>query len=222
MYAPLSPVPDMLGPDTDTVTISSGLKITDQSIGVASEAQGFSGVDGILGIGPVDLTQGTVSSNQLIPTVTDNLFAQGAIAQNSIGISYEPSTDSSGAVNGELTFGGVDESRCVHFWHILGSILTSQCRCAGDINYIPITQTSPASAYWGIDQSISYGGEGKTLLDTTAGIVDTGTTLVMIATDGFQAYQKATGAKMDEETGLLTVTNAQFKKMESMFFNIGA
>ena len=35
--------------DTDTVTLSSSLVITNQSIGVASTAQGFNGVDGILG-----------------------------------------------------------------------------------------------------------------------------------------------------------------------------
>ena len=36
----------------------------------------------------------------------------------------------------------------------------------------PITTTSPASDYWGIDQSVQYG--TTTILDTTAGIVDTG------------------------------------------------
>ena len=36
-------------PDTDQVTLSPSLIIESQSIGVASTAQGFSGVDGILG-----------------------------------------------------------------------------------------------------------------------------------------------------------------------------
>lgn len=80
---------------------STGLVITKQSIGVASRSEGFDGVDGIVGIGPVDLTLGTrrpryvvkkvakYSSPNLdldtlspdtrntIPTVTDNLFSQG-------------------------------------------------------------------------------------------------------------------------------------------------
>ena len=86
--------------------------IENQSIGVASRAQGFNDVDGILGIGPVDLTEGTVSDNQPVPTVTDNLYSQGAIASNSIGIFYQPTTES-GAVNGELNFGGIDSSKCV-------------------------------------------------------------------------------------------------------------
>ena len=72
---------------TDTVSLGSGLTITRQSIGVATRASGFSGVDGILGsvssinhdnipsnsilsIGPVDLTSGTLSpsTGSTIPT----------------------------------------------------------------------------------------------------------------------------------------------------------
>lgn len=48
---------------TDTVTLGTGLVITKQSIGVAKTATGFDGVDGILGIGPVDLTSGMYSLN---------------------------------------------------------------------------------------------------------------------------------------------------------------
>lgn len=44
----------------------------------------------------------------------------------------------------------------------------------------------------------------------------------MIASDAFEAYQKATGAQMDENTGLLTVSEDQYKKMQNMVFNIGA
>lgn len=49
----------------------------------------------------------------------------------------------------------------------------------------------------------------------------TGTTLIMIATDAFDAYQKATGATMDNTTGLLSLSESQFDKLESLFFNIG-
>ena len=45
----------------------------------------------------------------------------------------------------------------------------------------PITTTFPASAYWGIDQSVRYG-PNPTILAKTAGIVDTGTTLLLFAT----------------------------------------
>ena len=66
----------------------------------------------------------------------------------------------------------------------------------GDVNYVPITSTQPAGNYWGIDQTVSYG-DNTSLLDTTAGIVDTGTTLILLASDAFQTYQSATGAKED-------------------------
>lgn len=45
-----------------------------------------------------------------------------------------------------------------------------------------ITSTSPASNYVGINQSITYGTSKAPILNTTAGIVDTGTTLLLIAT----------------------------------------
>lgn len=45
-------------------------------------------------------------------------------------------------------------------------------RTTEDVNYVPITSTAPASKYWGIDQSDSY--DNNTILETTAGIVDTG------------------------------------------------
>lgn len=189
---------------TDQVTLGPGLVIQNQSIGVASQSQGFTDVDGILGIGPVDLTSTTVSGASSVPTVTDNLLQQGTIPVESIGISYIPTTSTTDAANGELTFGGTDPSKFT-----------------GEISYTPITSTSPASQYWGIDQTITYGTDGTTILNLTAGIVDTGTTLLLLATDAFQAYQSATGAQPDSATGLLTVTESQFNEMQSLFFQIG-
>ncbi|KIJ58536.1 hypothetical protein HYDPIDRAFT_34065, partial [Hydnomerulius pinastri MD-312] len=104
--------------------------------------------------------------------------------------------------DGELTFGGYDSS-----------VTTSS------VNYVPLTTTSPASYYWGIDQSIAYG--GSTILSQTAGIVDTGTTLILIASDAFSQYQSATGGTMDENTGLLTITSEQYANLQTLTFNIG-
>ncbi|KAG9315956.1 acid protease [Chiua virens] len=187
---------------TDLVALSDTLVIQNQSIGVAQSAQGFNDVDGIMGVGPVDLTEGTVSNTGLVPTVTDNLYAQGTIPADMLGISYEPSS-TTGVPNGILTFGGADSGRYT-----------------GDLNYVPITTASPASNYWGIDQSVTYG-DNTTLLDTTSGIVDTGTTLLLLATEAFQAYQQATGATTDETTGLLTITEEQYSQLQNMYFNIG-
>ncbi|KAI0356743.1 acid protease [Trametes cingulata] len=187
---------------TDTVTIGD-LTITGQSIGVAEIAIGFDGVDGILGLGPDDLTEGTTSGGEVIPTVVDNAFSQGLIDAKVVGISFEPTTELS-VTNGELTFGGTDSSKYT-----------------GEIAYVPVTSTSPASSYVGIDQSITYGSAGTPILSSTAGITDTGTTLVLIASDALSAYQKATGAVADSATGLLKITQEQFANLESLFFHIG-
>ncbi|KAG1901049.1 acid protease [Suillus fuscotomentosus] len=185
---------------TDTVHLSTGLVIDEQSIGVASYSQGFDGVDGILGVGPADLTEGTVSNVNVVPTVTDNLYSQGVIGTKALGIYFVPAAASDSV--GELTFGGHDSSK-----------ITSP------VTYVSLTTTSPASDYWGIDQSISYG--GSTILSETAGIVDTGTTLVFIASNAFSTYQTATGGVLDETTGLLKITSSQYAKLQSLTFKIG-
>ncbi|KAK3823850.1 MAG: family A1 protease [Linnemannia elongata] len=191
----------------DTVSLGDGLVVQGQSIGVASSSDGFkSGVDGVLGLGPVDLTLGTLSpdTSATVPTVLDNLFNQGTIPAHSYGVSFEPTTSSS-EVNGEITFGGVDSSKFT-----------------GSITYVPITGTSPASNYWGIDATFTYGSSGKTILSPTAGIVDSGTTRLLLASDAFKEFQSATGATIDATTNLLTLTSSQYANMESLFVHIGA
>ncbi|OSX58416.1 hypothetical protein POSPLADRAFT_1154005 [Postia placenta MAD-698-R-SB12] len=182
----------------DVVTLAYELTIKNQSIGVAVFAEGFDGVDGILGIGPVDLTQGTnvPNINEKTSTVTDNAWFQGLLAAYEVGIGFAP------ADNGELTFGG-----------------TNPTRYTGNINYVPITSTKPAGNFVGINQTVSYG--GVEILHNAAGIVDTGTTLLLLATDAFNMYKAQTGATLDERSGLLKVTPEQYGQMNSLYFDIG-
>ncbi|KAF9245853.1 aspartic peptidase domain-containing protein [Melanogaster broomeanus] len=189
---------------TDTVNLGSGLTITAQSIGVASTSTGFQGVDGILGIGPEDLTEGTLTNEQttLIPTVTQNLYTQGIIAQTVVGVFFAPTTTET-STNGELTFGGVDTTKYT-----------------GTLTYVPLTTTYPASYYWGINESITYG--TTTILASTAGIVDTGTTLILLASNAYTKYQTATGATLDRTTGLLRLTSTQYSALQNLNFNIGS
>lgn len=160
----------------DQVALSDDLIIYKQTIGAATEVMDPQ-FDGILGIGPVDLTAYTMPQVPLIPTVTDNLVRQGTIKDEVIGISFEPSATAD-VVNGFMTFGGTDSSKYT-----------------GQITYTPITSTPPSSAYWGIDMSVKYG--DLLLFENTSGIVDTGTTQLLFATDKYQAYQQATGATVD-------------------------
>lgn len=130
------------------MNLGPGLTIK-QSIGVATTSSGFQGVDGILGVGPVDLTQGTVQHKTTVPTVTDNLFKAGKIAAHTLGIFYRP-INSGSAGKGEMTWGGVDSTKIV-----------------GSLNYVPITTVQPASFYWGVKQTVTY--NGQTILPLSAG-----------------------------------------------------
>ncbi|KAJ7354289.1 aspartic peptidase A1 [Mycena albidolilacea] len=187
---------------TDQVTLAPGLVIPKQSIGVASNSSGFAdGTDGILGLGPVDLTAGTLSTGEPIPTVTDNLFSQGTITGDLFAIYFQPTTTDEDA-NGSIAFGGIDSTKFT-----------------GEIAYTPVTSTSPASQYWGIDQEVTYG--TTNILASTAGIVDTGSTLIHLATDAFNQYKDATGGVLDATTGLLTITATQYAALQNLNFIIG-
>ncbi|OSX56970.1 hypothetical protein POSPLADRAFT_1067980 [Postia placenta MAD-698-R-SB12] len=188
---------------TDTVTLASGFVIAGQSIGVATTSDGFDGVDGILGLGPEDLTCGTLSNeDECIATVTQNAYSQGLVSAQEIGISFEPTTSLSDA-NGELTFGGTDSSKYT-----------------GTITYTAVTTTEPASYYVGIEESITYGSD-TAIMSSSAGIADTGTTLILLPSSAYAKYEKATGATYDDDTGLLRLTTTQYDKLESLYFTIG-
>ena len=114
------------------------------------------------------------ATTSTIPTVTDNLFANGLITANEIGVSFEPTTQQS-VVNGELTW-GTFFLFCFFFfmwWWKCYPGGTDSTKFTGSISFTPITTTSPASGLWGINQSIRYG-TSATILSSTAGIVDTG------------------------------------------------
>ncbi|KAF8816929.1 aspartic peptidase A1 [Phlegmacium glaucopus] len=187
----------------DTVTITPSLIVRNQAIGVASTTStGFGpGIDGILGLGPTDLTLGTLSpaTNTLVPTIVDNAFAQGLITADEISIAFKP-TNVSESLNGVLTWGGTDSTNFIP-----------------PISFSPITTVSPANEFWGIGLSIRYGAS-TTILAQTAGIIDSGTTLILIATNAFNAYKTATGATSDRTTGLLKLTPTQFANLKSLFF----
>ncbi|GJJ13159.1 hypothetical protein Clacol_007410 [Clathrus columnatus] len=185
----------------DTLTIGSDVQLI-QSFGVANESAGFNGLDGILGLGPDDLTEVSTPSNDVIPTVTDNMVMQGITKARLVGVSFVPSESAGGVPNGQLDFGAPNLSKYV-----------------GNITFTPKTTTAPASEYWGINQTITYGDARTPLLSPTSGFVDTGTTLLYIASDAFETYQASTNAVLDETTGLLTVDSVE--NLQSLFFTIG-
>ncbi|EKM61604.1 uncharacterized protein PHACADRAFT_204771 [Phanerochaete carnosa HHB-10118-sp] len=103
--------------------------------------------------------------------------------------------------NGELTFGRTDSSK------FIGEIALRD----------PLTTTAPASGFWGIDESVTYGTLGISILNET---VDGGATLILIATDATMRYQQATGAVFDNATGMFRLTPEQFANLQSLYFHI--
>ncbi|KAG2064108.1 aspartic peptidase A1 [Suillus decipiens] len=187
----------------DTVTVGPGLTVVGQEIGVAYNAQGFVRYDGVLGIGPVALTLNTLTLTPTVsvPTVANRLAGEGTIEANILGVFFKPYGGSQAATAGQLTFGGTDPAL-----HTTG------------ITYAFVTARAPASNYWGIDQSITYG--AAPILANAVGIVDSGHNLIALATEAFQLYQAATGAQSDPMTGLLVITANQYTVMQNLNFHI--
>ncbi|KAF8433755.1 aspartic proteinase [Boletus edulis BED1] len=183
----------------DTVSFSPSLIISQQAIGVANSSNGFSGFDGILGVGPTDLTGHAVRGVDRIPTVMDNLFSQGTISEESLGIYFIPAPETT--KKGELMFGGYDDSVIV-----------------GPVTYVPLTKTPRSSLYWGITQSISY--DSDIILPLASGLVDTGSTLIYIASDAYEQYKNKTGAAYDPATQMLKITAEQYDCLKPLVFNI--
>ncbi|KAL7952320.1 putative aspartic protease [Trichoderma compactum] len=174
----------------DTVTFG-GLTVTSQSVGSARSSSGFEGVDGIIGFGPVDLTEDTVSNANTVPTFLDNLYSQGSISTEVLGVSFKPESGSdSDDTNGELTLGGTDSSKFT-----------------GSLTYFPTLKSGSAAPYWGISiASFTYG--STTLASSATGIVDTGTTLIYIPTSAYNAFLSATGGRTDSSSSLAVFSRA--------------
>ncbi|KAJ7258380.1 putative aspartic protease [Mycena haematopus] len=173
---------------TDTVVVG-GLTITKQSIGDGTTSSGFEGVDGIIGFGPVDLTEDTVSGSTTVATVLNNLASQGTISTQVLGVSFAPESGSDDDdTNGELTLGGTDSTKF-----------------SGSITYVAKTTASLYTDYWGITvSSITY--NGASIGGSASAIVDTGTTLIYIPTAAYNSFLKASGGKTDSSTGLASWT----------------
>jgi hypothetical protein len=191
--------------DTDTLSLSDQLTVTSQSFGSASSSRGFSsGIDGILGLGPSALTRGTVQGQQsTVPTVLDNLAESGKIPKRLFGVSFSPVTKDDGS-QGSISFGDVDNEKVT-----------------GDVTYTSIPSSGPTSKFWGLQSDIKYNSSSIFSRSTAAtGFLDTGTTLILLSSSGFKAYQNATGAQLDTKTGLLKVDQSQYESMGNMTVSV--
>ncbi|KAG2070130.1 acid protease [Suillus decipiens] len=189
----------------DTITVSPGLTVVQQSIAVADDwAEAYEAYDGILGIGPVALTLGALTKTlaEPIPTITNNLHNQKTIPKDILGIFFKPYGGLMLETTGQLTFGRTDSA--LH---------------NDEIVYTDITQEEPASDFWGINQSIMYG--TTEILETAPGFVSCGATYVYIATEAYELYKAAIGGEYDDETELLVISKDQYSALQELKLIIG-
>ncbi|KAN0080233.1 Aspartic peptidase domain containing protein [Tylopilus felleus] len=193
----------------DKVTLTPELVITHQSIGsISPDSIGLDTFkfQGILGLGPVSRSRGSLdpNTNALVPTVMNNLKSKGVIAEEVFSVYISPLIGP-GTTEGKLIFGDPDPD--LH---------------KGELTYIPLTNTNPASQYWGIDlSSCTY--DSHTIIETPiAGFVDSGAPTILIPNNFFQVYVDAIpGAKFDTKIGLIEIPTYSAERMQPIHFKFG-
>lgn len=163
---------------TDDVSIA-GLKLPAHTFGAASvESVEFSSndtpFDGLVGLAKSTL------SNQKVDTPPESLAKAGLI-QSPI-TSYKISRLADGKNDGEITFGGIDESKI------------------DKATLVTITNVN-ANGFWEVPFTASVGGKDLGLAGRTA-ILDTGTSLIIApAADAQALHAQIPGAKSDGQGG---------------------
>ncbi|KAK5829326.1 rhizopuspepsin 2 precursor [Linnemannia elongata] len=174
-YGDGSTASGILGSDIVSV---GGVQVR-QTIGLAtaeSSQFGSSPEDGLFGLG-----FNTIESVSGVKTFMDNAIAAGALTSPVVSV-FLPSVRRNGGVGGQYLFGGIDSTKYT-----------------GSLTYVPVTQ----KGYWQIhisDASVN----GVSLGQASEGIIDTGTTLVIVGDAAAQAiHKKISGAINDPNNGWL-------------------
>ncbi|KAF9120325.1 hypothetical protein BGW39_011494 [Mortierella sp. 14UC] len=160
-YGDGSTASGILGSDIVDV---GGIKVR-QTIGLATnESAQFasSPEDGLFGLG-----FNTIESVRGVKTFLDNAIAAKAIAQPLVSV-FLPSVRRNGGKGGNYLFGAIDKTQFT-----------------GALNYVPVT----SKGYWQIHISnAKY--NAKSLAQASEGIIDTGTTLIIVGTAAANAIHK--------------------------------
>ncbi|KAI8599473.1 aspartic peptidase domain-containing protein [Dissophora ornata] len=162
---------------TDVVSVG-GISVP-QTIGLATDESaefGSSPSDGLFGLG-----FDTIESVSGVKTFMDNAIAAGVLSQPVVSV-FLPSLRRNGGIGGEYVFGDIDS-----------------IKFDGSLTYIPVTK----QGYWQVAiGDISVG--GKSLGQSSEGVIDTGTTLIIVSDAAAQAIHNGIqGSKNDPQKGWL-------------------
>ncbi|KAI8139007.1 aspartic peptidase domain-containing protein [Fennellomyces sp. T-0311] len=195
----------------DTVSFQ-GTKIANQSIGLATSvvANLFSGgINGIVGFAPNTATRDFNIDGQVIPTPMDNLVAQKIISSNVFSVYFQPIRDHKdiNTVGGKLALGG----------------LLPPSTYQGQIQWIPQMTDGDYGAFWTITMDGLAVGDTKlptsTNKEKSAGIVDTGTTMIILQPEiADSLYKQIKLAEYDTHLDLYTVPCNKIGQLPTLAF----
>ncbi|KAG6335061.1 hypothetical protein ID866_4021 [Astraeus odoratus] len=187
------------------ITLQDVLTLKPQSISVCDRPGVFSlkDYDGVLGLGPTILITYISEDGTPIPTVIDSLYIQGIIGQAVPGIYFMPYNDRD---CGLLSFGNYGDT------------------AMRSMNYMPATNTFPASGY-GVLMHLSY---IRASLSLTPHLVlltlETGLLVVLMShitlIDALLIYLLETGATINPD-GWYSITYDQYNNLGILSFIIG-
>ncbi|CAO3676145.1 unnamed protein product [Rhizopus stolonifer] len=168
----------------DTVTVN-GVAIPEVNFAVSDYNDGeitMDGADGILGIGPDNLSLFDNPENKMIPTLVTTMYDKGFISQKVFSVYFQPLWPGQQRINGEIVFGGVEPR------HIIG-----------DVKYVPVSSRKEYSDYWAADiHSIKVGSHIRHFNNRITAMVDTGSTLIYLPKESVNdLFNSIKGARRD-------------------------
>ncbi|KAF9133988.1 hypothetical protein BGW39_008475 [Mortierella sp. 14UC] len=161
---------------------------------VESSQFGSSSKDGLFGLG-----FNTIESVRDIKTFMDNAIAAGLLAQPVVSV-FLPSQRLFNGKRDKYLFGGIDSSKFT-----------------GALKYVPVARKS----YWQVAiRDVLF--KGHSLSHASEGIIDTGTTLVIISNAAAASvHNNIPGATFESENGWMVPCSIRDDTTQQISFNMG-
>jgi len=176
--------------------VSVGGVSVQQTIGLATDESsqfGSGPSDGLFGLG-----FDTIESVSGVKTFLDNAIAAGVLTKPVISV-FLPSVRRNGGTGGEYLFGDIDTTKYT-----------------GELTYVPVSK----QGYWQIAiDGVSAG--GKDLGQSSQGIVDTGTTLVIVSDAAAKAIHGTIQGSSNDPTNGWVVPCSLKSSTDNVSFKLG-
>ncbi|KAI9317903.1 aspartic peptidase domain-containing protein [Dichotomocladium elegans] len=195
----------------DTLTLESK-QVANQSIGLATKVIAdllSNGIDGIIGFAPSRGTADFNTKKETLATPMEMLVAQHIVAKNIFSVYFQPirEPEEIGVIGGKLTLGGLPPSDVYE----------------GDIHWFPQILDDNYANYWTIEMDhIAVGDVAVRPARAIHGIVDTGTTLIIVPPEmASEMYKNVPNAVFNDTLQVWTVPCDSLQALPSISFVLG-